>query len=146
MLGRWLGDGWKDTCCIRTPHTTKTISTTQRPYSTHKSQHQMVGWLALAISKTVCCESTSPRDGCEIAGWLALAISTDYGCHFGSLGDGWKMAGRTPRVLEHPIQQRPSVQHKIIQYKSTNQNQMAGWLAVAHFTNFTNFHKFTNSY
>ena len=34
------------------PIRTHTISTTTRPYSTHKHQTQMAGWLALAISNT----------------------------------------------------------------------------------------------
>ena len=42
---------------------------------------------------------------------VATVISKDFGREFGSLGDYWERAGRTPIVLEHPIQPKaPSVQ------------------------------------
>ena len=41
------------------------------------------------------------------------------------------MAGRTYVVLDHPIQTRPSLQHRTIQYNSTHQSQIAVWLALA---------------
>ena len=37
---------------------------------------------------------------------VATVISKDFGREFGSLGDYWERAGRTPVVLEHPIQSK----------------------------------------
>ena len=50
-----------------------------------------------------------------------LGISNTFGCNFESLGDGWEMAGRwfgrTPVVLEHPIQHIINPSTTTIQYK-----------------------------
>ena len=55
MAGRWLEDGWKNTCCIRTPNTKQTVSTTQNNTAQlqNKIQNQMAGWLAVAISNII---------------------------------------------------------------------------------------------
>ena len=53
MVGRWLEDGWKNTCFIRTPTTNKFVSTTQNHIMQIEQQNKMAGWLALAISKTI---------------------------------------------------------------------------------------------
>ena len=99
---------------------------------------EMSGWLAPTSSKDVSCNCRSSRDGLEMAGLVALAISNHSGCNFGTvgvagrwLGDGWKMAGRTPVVLEHPIQNKPSVQHNKTQHKLKTKYRtrwLGGWL------------------
>ena len=46
------------------------------------------------------------------------------------LGDGWEMAGITLVVLEHQIQQRPSVQHKTYSTHNTPTKWLGGLLLL----------------
>ena len=121
MPGRWLGDGWDNTRCIRTPNTTTTISTTQN-HTVHISPKpngweacscyfkkngcesespgddwEMAGrWLghARAMSKDFRCNMKSQQDGLEMTGWLAPTNSKYFGWSCRSPRDGWEMAGR----------------------------------------------------
>ena len=109
----------------------------------------MVGRLAVAISNIIGCKSKWPGDGWDMAGWLPLAISKDCGCNSRSLqngggmigwlaptsskdfGDGWEMVGTAPVVLEHPIHNTYHQYNTSPYSANKNQNQRAGWLALA---------------
>ena len=86
IAGRWPGE---HLLYYNTKYRNQTISTTK----TQSVHNQMAGRLALAISNTVWCKSTSPRDGWEMGGSLPLGISKDYGCNSVILSR-CKMAGR----------------------------------------------------
>ena len=75
MAGRWLGVDWENTCCIRTPDTNKKQQSVQQTTIQYtQNQHQMAGWLVVAISD----KSGEHLNRREMAGrWL---------------GDGWVVA------------------------------------------------------
>ena len=91
IAGRWLVDGWENTCCIKRP----TIQ--QKTIQYKQKQNQMAGWLVLHISRTFLFQiQIAGRwlgDGWEMAWWLPLVISKDWGCNSISLQDGWEMTG-----------------------------------------------------
>ena len=88
-------------------------------------------WLAPTNSNDFGCTCISPSDGWKMAGWLVLSIPNDFGCYFGSLGHDWGIAARTHLVLEQQYRQMTIGTTNNPYSTNKNQNQMAGWLAVA---------------
>ena len=112
----WLGDGWENTCCIRTPntnntyqynkqHTAQTQNTEpdgwavgscdlrNKTAAVNQNRRKMVGWLAFVVSEDCGCNSRSLQHCLEMTGWLAPTSSNDFGCNCKSPRDGWDMAG-----------------------------------------------------
>ena len=101
MAGRWLDDGWDNTCCIRTPNTQTCQYTTTE--STNKTHDHMAGWLALEMSNNSSVTLNRPEttgswlgDGWVVAQWLFRKIA-------GVVLDRCKMAGRWLGGWHQPV-------------------------------------------
>ena len=88
---RWLGDSWKNTCCIITPNKKEGHQYNTQPYSTHTTQHRMAGWLALVFSRTASSVNSNCREmaGRWLGGWPHLFPKIP-----GVIPDRCKMVGR----------------------------------------------------
>ena len=114
-----VGDGWENTCCIRTPNTTKTISATQN-HTVH-IKPKPDGWaIGSGYFKHIECESKSPGDGWKMFGkrpWLCPKMA-------GVIRNRCKMVG----ILLGGWHQRiPNISVEIVDRQEMAGRWLRGW-------------------